>query len=301
MTELQAIATRLAAGAPSGGNVLATLVTVEGSSYRQPGARLFLQADGARIGSISGGCLEEDVLERGRGVRESGLAQVAVYDTTSENDLVWGVGLGCHGVVRIVIERLPPKPAWAAAVVENLRDGRATRLAVVWKAPAGETLGTRLLDDEAEREGVFVETVRPAPLLAIFGAGDDAQPLVALAKEVGWRVTVADPRPAFATRDRFPSADSLVCAPAEELVSRAGLCPGDLAIVMTHHYVYDVPILGRAATGCPLGYLGLLGPKRRAEKILEDIAKSGVKISLPEGRGCGRRPASISGATRRPR
>src|SRR4051794_281926 len=99
MKELSAIVAALCGPGHRGG-VLATLVTVEGSSYRRPGARLLLDADGARLGSISGGCLEEDVIARAAKVSSTGEADAVVYDTTSENDLVWGVGLGCHGVVR---------------------------------------------------------------------------------------------------------------------------------------------------------------------------------------------------------
>ena len=279
MNELPAIVSHLLSAEPQEGNVLATLVTVEGSSYRQPGARLLLTAEGVRIGSISGGCLEEDVWERSRAVRETGQSETVVYDTTSENDLVWGVGLGCHGVVRLSIERLPPRPAWAAVVAENLRHRRATTLAVVWQASDPATLGTRLSGAEKESEGVFREVIRPPPHLAIFGAGDDAQPLLRFAKEIGWRVTIADPRPAFATQLRFSAADDVLCAPAAELPSRADLRPGDMAIVMTHHYVHDLPILGHLLIGCPLNYLGLLGPKKRSERILQDIAKSGVIIT----------------------
>src|SRR5438270_8639194 len=101
MKELQAIVRLLTNGTETE-SVLATLVAVEGSSYRRPGARLLVQADGTRLGSISGGCLEEDVLARAQRVRATGRADAVVYDTTSENDLVWGVGLGCHGIVRVL-------------------------------------------------------------------------------------------------------------------------------------------------------------------------------------------------------
>src|SRR5208282_4296903 len=123
MNEWQAIVDRLCtAGARS---VLATLVAVEGSSYRRPGARMLIAKGGKRIGSISGGCLEEDLIERAARVRVTGRPELAVYDTTSENDLVWGVGLGCHGVVRVLLERVGTRPHWAAAAAENLRSGRA--------------------------------------------------------------------------------------------------------------------------------------------------------------------------------
>jgi xanthine dehydrogenase accessory factor len=280
MKELQAIVGHLCrAGDPA---VLATLATVEGSSYRRPGARMLITGAGARIGAISGGCLEEDLVERSKRVAESGHAELVVYDTTAENDIVWGVGLGCNGIVRILLERVPPCPPWAAALAENLRAGRATELVVVWDASDGP-VGTRLRDDpQAGRQGsgscVFRERVEPPTSLAIFGAGDDAQPLARMALELGWRVTVADARPAMPTEDRFPGVFALVLGPVEELVARAAPLPGSLAVVMTHHYRHDVPLLHHLLP-LPLAYLGLLGPKRRTERILAEIAEAGLPIT----------------------
>ncbi len=143
MNEWQAIIGHLAAAKDTG--VLATLVTVEGSSYRRPGARMLVTGTGARIGSISGGCLEEDLAERSGRVRSSGRPELVVYDTTTENDLVWGVGLGCHGVVRILLEPVPARPEWALSAAENLRLGRTTELAVVWDGK-GAAKGTFLAE-----------------------------------------------------------------------------------------------------------------------------------------------------------
>lgn len=263
-------------------SVLATLTTAEGSSYRRPGARLLITAHGLRIGSISGGCLEDDVLARAARVLATGFAETVVYDTTSENDLVWGVGLGCHGVVRVLIERLPPRPAWAVALAENFTARRSTQLAVVHAADAPAQLGTRLAAasprGDREAHGVFLNTVAPPTALVIFGAGDDARPLARFAHELGWEVTVADPRPAFATNDRFPTAVKVIVAPAADLAGGAKLDAGTLAVVMTHHYVHDVPLL-RALLPVPLAYLGLLGPKKRAEKIFADLARDGLEIT----------------------
>jgi xanthine/CO dehydrogenase XdhC/CoxF family maturation factor len=277
MKELQAIVRELTAGTPAA-TALATLVTVEGSSYRRPGARLLVRGDGSRLGSISGGCLEEDVLAHARAVLATGRAKTVVYDTTTENDLVWGVGLGCHGVVRVLVEKLPPRPAWAAQLAENFAARRDTRVAVAHDAADATQLGTALAaEGAASGRGVFVETIAPPTALFVFGAGDDAQPLVRLAKELGWRVTIADPRATFATGVRFPAADACVVAPAAELVARANPDAVSLAVVMTHHYVHDVPLL-RALLARPLAYLGLLGPRKRAEKILADLAAAGVAI-----------------------
>jgi xanthine dehydrogenase accessory factor len=281
MKELQAIiGALLAPGA--GDSVLATLATVEGSSYRRPGARLLMTADGTRLGSISGGCLEEDVCARARSVFATGRAETVVYDTTSENDLVWGVGLGCHGLVRVVLEKLPPRPAWAVVLADNFAARRATPLAVVHRAADAAQLGTRLAAempaDKIPGAEVFLNTIAPPTALFLFGAGDDAQPLAQFANELGWQVTIADPRPAFAAAARFPTADALVVAPAAELADRAAPGPDALAVVMTHHYVHDVPLL-RALLVRPRAYLGLLGPKKRSEKILADLAAAGVAIT----------------------
>ena len=249
---------------------------------------MLITARGERVGSISGGCLEEDVLVRATKVIATGQAETVVYDTTTENDLVWGVGLGCHGVVRVLIEKLAPCPPWAGTLAANLAARRPTRLAVVYDlpsdAPGQAALGTRL-DEDAPAETktvagteIFRDVVKPSPALAIFGAGDDAQPLARLAHELGWHVTVADPRPAFATAGRFPTADALIVAPAAELAGRVQLEAGGLAVVMTHHYVHDRPLLG-ALLPQPLGYLGLLGPKKRAEQILADLARDGWAVT----------------------
>ncbi|MDO8545681.1 MAG: XdhC family protein [Opitutaceae bacterium] len=279
MKELQAIVRALLAD-DGAAVVLATLVSVEGSSYRRPGARLIVRADNTRVGSISGGCLEEDVIGRAEQVRRTGEPDTVIYDTTSENDLVWGVGLGCHGIVRVFLEKLAPRPAWVSALAENFAARRHTALAVVHAGDAATKRGTRLATGHelADSGHVFLDTIPPPTALAIFGAGDDAQPLAAMATELGWQVTVADPRTAFATNRRFPRADKVVAAPAEELVARVAPGPDELAVVMTHHYVHDVPLL-RALLSRPLAYLGLLGPKKRAQKILSDLAAQGMIIT----------------------
>jgi xanthine/CO dehydrogenase XdhC/CoxF family maturation factor len=279
MKELPAmVKALLAPGAQAG--VLATLVAVEGSSYRRPGARLLIDAGHSRIGSISGGCLEEDVIARAAKVMATGEPDAVVYDTTSENDLVWGVGLGCHGVVRVLLEKVAPRPSWATAVAANFQRRRTTALAITHGGRDRREWGTRLAapGDCPDPEALFMDMVAPPPVLVIFGAGDDAQPLARLAEGLGWQVTVADPRPAFATAERFPFVDTLVAAPADELVSRVNPGMDAVAVVMTHHYVHDVPIL-RDLLCRPLTYLGLLGPRKRAEKIFGDLAGSGAMVS----------------------
>ncbi len=276
MREIPAILAALAA-APGEPAALATLVRVEGSSYRRPGARLLLLANGARLGSISGGCLEDDIVLRAQRVLASGKPELAVYDTTEENDLVWGVGLGCHGVVRIFIELLPiARPAWVDVLRQNLHARRSTALTVVYDGDHTGVRGTQLAGESPTTDpvaGVFRETVAAPPSLVIFGAGEDARPLVRLAKEIGWHVTVVDSRPAYAAPARFPEADAVVAGSAES----AGGMPvngSTFAVIMTHRYHEDVKLL-RALLPKSLAYLGMLGPRKRTDRILTELQAGG--------------------------
>jgi xanthine dehydrogenase accessory factor len=199
------------------GAVLATVVRTEGSTYRKAGARMLALADGRTVGCVSGGCLEADLVERAKRVRATGAPESVVYDTTAPEDLVWGLGLGCNGVVEVRLERIAL--------------GSAAYVA---------------LHDEARRN--------PVPRLAVFGAGPDAVPLVRIAAVLGWRVTVVDARPAFARPERFPDADRVLHARPEEAVARVEVDAATSCVLMTHNYAHDLAVL---ATPAPyLGLLG---------------------------------------------
>lgn len=291
-------------------SVLATLVKVEGSSYRRVGARLLWSPEEKRFGSISGGCLEEDLIERARQVWRSGESQTVIYDTTAENDLVWGVGLGCHGVVRVLLERLERLPsswefaqaAWsrrqpvvAASVYETSAAlaggllgifthsgdcGAASANAELRREAAAALEAGRSRHVRIQDAEVFLEHIPPPVSLHIYGAGDDAVPLARLASELGWKISVADPRRAFATRERFPIADRVEVITPENLGELA-FDPWSVTVVMTHHYRFDLPLL-RQLLPYRLPYLGLLGPKKRADRILADLGNSGAVIGADQ-------------------
>ncbi len=276
MREIAAILDLLAAHEDSPA-VLATLVRVDGSSYRLPGARLLWLPDGTRVGSISGGCLEEEVIEQARNVLVTGCPEMVSYDTAAENDLIWGSGSGCAGRVHLLIEPLPARrPTWIAALRENQRARRDTALAVVHANDP--TLGTQLAEGTPAHLGVFFETIPPPPHLTVFGAGDDTQPLVRMAHELGWYVTVVDSRAAYATAARFPQANSLVVQPPESAVTAVAPNARSLAVVMTHRFRDDAVLL-RQLLAAPLAYLGVLGPRRRAERLLEEIKAAGLAVT----------------------
>jgi xanthine dehydrogenase accessory factor len=296
VVEIDAILAALA-GAPSQPAALATLVTVEGSSYRRPGARLLLLRDGSCVGSISGGCLEEDIRLRAERVLATGTPEVVTYDTSAENDLVWGVGLGCRGVVQVLIERIPAeRPSWLRALADNRAVNRVTSLAVVYapsrKDAAGRAAsgqfrpsGTQLAETfshESAHDGIFFEMIAASPQLVVFGAGNDARPLVRMAKEVGWRVLVVDARAAYATPERFPEADDVLAMSAAECDGKLPLAADTYVVVMTHRYTEDVKLLAMLLAR-PLAYLGVLGPRKRTDRILAQLAGEGV-VPLAETR-----------------
>ena len=289
MTEITRILAALDA-APGQPATLATLVQVEGSSYRRPGARLLLLPDGTRVGSISGGCLDEDVLERALRVLNTGEPDLARYDTAEENDLLWGVGTGCEGSVQIFLERISvERPEWVNVLRTNQQHRRETTLEVSYarEAPVrartpAHPCGTRLPashDDVAAAEvGLFRETIPAAPALLICGAGDDVQPLLRMAKETGWHVTIADARPAYVTPKRFPQADRLQSGAIAGIVNQLPIDARTFAVVMTHRFEDDSKFL-RALLATDVRYVGQLGARKRTERLLTKLAAEGFTLS----------------------
>lgn len=260
-------------------SALATLVRIEGSSYRRPGARMLIIPDREPIGSISGGCLEGDVAERARRVVATGRPELAVYDTTNENDLIWGVGTGCRGVVHVMIEQIGAvRPSWMGTLESNLGRRETTELSVGFGQGHG-FLGTRLTRDlsELERAGAFNEVVTPPPSLTLFGAGEDARPLSRLAKELGWCVNVVDSRSALATRERFPGVDSVLVAPCGSLDEHIELDERSHVVVMTHRFEDDLRLL-QVILSRPLAYVGIVGSRQRTERILEQLREEGAPL-----------------------
>ncbi|MFN7939641.1 MAG: XdhC family protein [Bryobacteraceae bacterium] len=294
--------------------VLATVVHVTGSAYRRPGARLLLIPDGRRIGSVSGGCLEGEISRKAWWFTESGQPVLKIYDTSSDDDAVWEFGLGCNGIVQVLLERvLSPS---TEAMLSFLDASRHTRhgvvVATVIRSDSGSTLevGQRLLFRPGapmqgelatssvashlqghvtqaaksrrsrlvhlEQNGdqgaqILVEWVGPPQDLVIFGAGHDAIPVVAAAKSLGWRVTVADGRPAYATRERFPTADHVVVMRPGRLLDGIVITPLTAVVMMTHNYPLDARLLP-PVLACRPRYVGMLGPNKRAERLFEELA-----------------------------
>ena len=299
---------------------LATVVNVTGSTYRRPGARMLIAADGQTVGSVSGGCLERDVLNQARRVLQRNKPRVVTYDSMSDDDIVWEFNLGCNGIVDVLIEPLPYNGSRGLlAFLADCLDHRQTGIVATVFGVEGQVkaaVGNRLMLSErksaihdigdgdlaeairhdslraldsgtpkvtmyelsAGRAEVFIEVIQPPVPLVIFGAGHDAVPLVRFAKELGWHVTVVDPRPGYATRQKFPLADTLVVCRPDEVHEHIEMQRGTVAVVMTHHYLHDADLL-RTLLPLPLRYLGLLGSKRRTQRLLHEARMEGVLLS----------------------
>ncbi len=317
--------------------VLATVIEVQGSSYRRPGACMLLAPDGRRAGTVSGGCLEAQVATRAWWLTESG--PVIQRYSTAEEDGELPYGSGCGGVVFLLLERRPTAgpllsaleeahnrrtPLAVSTILEGPHIGGRAFAGLAHTVPAvpsnlgapsfrrssGERVGEPgpqsvsvypelrdLADFALERKTPMERAVsiegtelrawvdyRPArPGLWIFGAGDDAQPLLHLAKELGWFVTVSDGRSHLVTRARFPLADELHVLniqvlpgnqKAAPVASIAHLQSHDAAVLMTHSFEQDARILASLLTlDHSPAYIGVLGPQRRTRELLVDVAR----------------------------
>jgi xanthine/CO dehydrogenase XdhC/CoxF family maturation factor len=288
---------------------LATVVRIDGSAYRRPGAKFLVEEDGTTAGGVSGGCLEADVRGMALEVLRSGEPRLLHYDTGSDEETVWGLGLGCEGAVDVFVQVAEPNAAVAESLasrtpfaIATVLDGsHLARSLTCARAGVRGTTGDAALDAEIARRAaslleqgrtaveriggtsVFVEVLDPPPQLAMFGAGDDARPLAAVAAEAGFFVTVVDHRPAYLTEERFPPPARLVLRRASEGVEGLGLGPRQFAVVQTHALVHDRDWL-RALLPLPLAYVGLLGPQKRKEEILRQLdVRDAERLYAPVG------------------
>jgi xanthine/CO dehydrogenase XdhC/CoxF family maturation factor len=253
---------------------LATLLRVEGSSYRRPGSRLLTDGEQVLRGSLSGGCLEGEVLGRSKEVLADGVPRLLQYDLRGDLDLVWGSGSGCEGLLEILVERLDPAapPLWLAWLEEVRQKRVALRLATTRSSGFSRR---RLLDGDVATAEESLELVPPPVALWILGASDDSRPMVRLAKELGWTVGLLDHRPAFARPDRFPEADRVLSGHPAQRVPGLELDARSAVVLMTHNYLKDLEAL-RCLAASKAGYLGLMGSRARSAKLVAELAAEGI-------------------------
>lgn len=298
--DLAARLAELPVGAPA---VLATVVRVEGSSYRREGARLLIEPDGRLTGVLSGGCLERDVGEQAAAALAAGAARVVRYDLTPDEEAIWGFGTGCAGKVDLLLEPLdaPLRERWRGRLDHLLDRRRELALVTVWSAsgaagprpgdsaegdaeaapewarralgalPAGASRSVRV-DSAGAAIEVLAERLLPPIHLLVIGAERDAPALARLAGELGWAATAVDPRATAAAAERWRGLARYVSPAPAALAAEVELSARTAAVLATHRYLDDLAYLEPlAASG--VGYLALLGPVRRRERLLADFAR----------------------------
>lgn len=305
---------------------IATLVRVRGSAPRLPGARLCLTRSGRMAGSVSGGCVENDVYERALQVLDSRQGVVASYGIADE--MAFEVGLSCGGSIEVLIEPFVTEEVWSA--LRNAVERHCSVAVAIGLAPAA-LLGRKLaLLDDARTVGsiapsldgqilaaararwrhggtevlaapwrgaeasVFIEVIPPPPRLFIVGATHTAIALSRMAQGLGFRVSIIDARGAYATRDRFPEVDEILLAPPGEALGRAGLDAYSHVVILTHDPKFDIPALTHALRS-EAPYIGVMGSRdthaRRTALLEQDgfTAADLSRIRAPIGLDIGAR------------
>ncbi|WP_026967148.1 XdhC family protein [Algoriphagus terrigena] len=298
---------------------LATVVQVDGSAYRRPGARMLVSEEGNLTGAISGGCLEGDALRKAQAVIFQQKSMLVTYDTTDEDDQKFGVGLGCNGIIHVLIEPIDFEDS--ANPVELIKAAFADRQAGLLltlfsvKNSKSEQIGTVILDKGGQQLGnwekritdpelkallqkeiagfdsgslirsfpdqddisVFFEVLKPTTRVLLFGAGNDTQPLAKMAEILGFELILFDGRKNQATPARFPFAKRIILGTAEEVVEKIETDPQTVALLMTHNFEYEAVVLEKLLT-CMIPYIGILGPKRKTEKLIQRLETKGIQV-----------------------
>jgi xanthine dehydrogenase accessory factor len=293
---------------------LATVVKVEGSSYRQPGARMLVTEDGLLTGAISGGCLEGDALRKALLSINQQQNKLITYNTSKENDSEVGLQLGCNGIVHILFEYINDEKANnPIMLLQQLQAERESAVMVTVfslkrqalqygtilfysksktiysndlaleilpdtnQALESKTTVVKELQDDNHNEAL-IEYISPPISLIIAGAGNDVQPLVKMVSLLGWEVTIGEGRATHAITARFPEAKQVIVVNPDQFLENINIDDQTYVLLMTHNYKYDLAMLKLLLkTNCP--YIGILGPKTKLNRMLDDLLIEGIKVS----------------------
>jgi len=285
--------------------VLATIIETAGSTYRKPSARMLISRTGQFYGLLGGGCFEADLLEHAYKVFETKQPRAVYYDMRAPEDLIWGLGLGCNGAVRIWLEYLSEENDFSpiSLIQQTLATKSPCALITVcetenqsiaigehyiyssenelydiatsipeFKETALETIasgisGLHEINVDSHPVKAFFAFIAPPPHLLIIGGGPDAVPVTQFSKLLGWEVTVVDYRETYSKPDNFPDANHVVRATPEQLLDHIKIDTINAVVLMTHKYEYDLRYL-KYLTHPALKYVGLLGPVARKNELL---------------------------------
>ena len=317
--------------------VLGTVTATEGSTYRKPGAMMLIAADSNYQGLISGGCLESDLAAHATQVFADGKTRNVCYDMSHGDDFAFGLGLGCDGVIHLLLQRLDRSAgfgfletldqAWQAkrngllSLVTSSNDADFSagdfalqcgvelsagdiRLMQSSHSPegasfsSGHDMSRRYWQDSlATSHGkvdLLLIPIMPPPTILVCGAGHDAVPVARLAVEMGWDCTIVDHRPGFARADRFPASCQIRLLQPADLGTTIPLAQIDAAVLMTHHLGHDRAYLSQIVEAA-VSYIGLLGPRARRDRLLNEIGAADVLVHGPAGLDIGAEmPESIA-------
>jgi xanthine dehydrogenase accessory factor len=295
---------------------LATVVKVRGSSYRSPGARMLITDDGKWVGSISGGCLEGDALRKARQVMLDKKPLTVTYDTREESNQNLGIGLGCNGVIDVLLEPidaaaennpiklfeilLDTKEPIALATVFVSQEWNSEKLLIASSQEKKCLFSDSRLNEMVtpdllqlfttnksgakeyvindQKVEVFVELLQPSVSLVIFGGGFDARPVSELAKSLGWKVMVTDECVAHIAPVFFPTADKLSLCQREFIDRDFDINSYTACVLMSHNYEYDRDVLKRLLRS-DSPYIGILGPRKRFDKMVEEFSADGIILN----------------------
>lgn len=267
--------------------VLATIIETQGSSYRKAGAMMMINSLGQYFGLLSGGCLESDIMRQARKCWDSGANRIAQYDMREEEDLAWQLGIGCGGMVKILLQPVTEANDYLQllGLLESVKRHKTVSYWQKTTESAPENLLIAGSDDEnispqADKQNYFVSEIAPPPHLAVFGGGVDAIPVVTMASQLGWQVTLVDSRTSYARASQFACADTIVKQPLAKLVSADWLQDLDAVVIMMHNIALDAEAL-KLAVSSATRYIGMLGPGHRTERVLKHAQMTHSDIPQP--------------------
>jgi len=249
---------------------IVVLTKVKGSAFRRPGAKLLIRADGSMSGNVSGGCLENDLRERAMKCIASGNQVTVHYNTGSDEDIIWGLGLGCDGELDLLLVPIVNTAVWIGNTLARMETFEP--FALVWKLEAGPASEPTLCGfSETAPPNCFVDELQPPPDLVIVGAGDDAIPLADLAVATGFRVTITDHRSGYLSEARFPRATSMHQLRPESAAGKLPAHKRTMVVVKNHALEMDKKWAAffDATAVC---YIGILGPQKRCAQVREHMA-----------------------------
>ncbi|CCE23888.1 XdhC family protein [Methylotuvimicrobium alcaliphilum] len=298
--------------------VLATIIETFGSTYQKAGARMLIAGNGESSGLLGGGCFERDLIEQAHTVFETENPKTLFYDMRSPDDAVWGLGLGCNGAVRVLLQLLKANSDFHPLnrIVDASESHTAGILATIYESDHPDySIGDSYFLTESELDGLsqqgntpesvvewakqtwmqhkaclktceidrhtvklFFDLIRPPAQLLVLGAGVDTLPVVQFAKALGWRVTIVDHRPGYVKPERFPAVDALLHLMPEDLQERLSLDRFDALVLMTHSIEYDERYL-RVIASSRIPFIGLLGPVHRRDRLLDSLGADAPKIA----------------------